>query len=282
MANHPLDISAANEILDHAPTGIFATDADGKVTWRNQTFDQFFTGIEDLDNIPVERLFQQVLEPSDESPDLFHLPPAAGRQQRWLLSAKQEMQGTGGQVWYLLDVTEIMRLRVEVNSLSQQLENNSPTDELTGLLNSKALYNAMDRQVSRSRRYGNPLSIMVINIKHFNSSSGQVSQDQALKALSFFLRDQLRWVDLVGRTNEREFTLVLPETTAQDAERLADKIDQNTQNISILDDKESTASLDIAVGLTEWRKGDDARSILRRLGKAVETSTAGPDHVTSC
>jgi len=282
MANEQLNLSTANEILDHAPTAIFATDDNGNIVWTNQTFTQFFNGLDDLKNIPVERLFQQVLEPSNESPELFHLPPTNQHQQRWLLSAKQDIASDKGQVWYLLDVTEIMRLRVEVNSLSQQLENNSPTDSLTGLLNAKALHNAMDRQVSRSRRYGNPLAIMMITINDFNSNTGKVTQEQVLKGISFFLRDQLRWVDLVGRTADQQFTLVLPETRAADAERLALKIDEKVQNMHILDDEESIAKVNIAVSLSEWRKGDDARNILKRLEKSLEKLMKSSEHVNVC
>lgn len=282
MADNTLDVSTANEILNNAPTGIFSTNEKGNIVWTNQTLVNFFGDISEIINAPAERLFQQILEPSEESPELFHLAPAPGRQQRWLLSAKQDVSSGPGQVWYLLDVTEIMRLQVEVNSLSQQLENNSPTDPLTGLLNAKALHNAMDRQVSRSRRYGNPLAIMVIRIENFSSNSGKVSEDQILKGMSFYLRDQLRWVDLVGRTGEKEFTLVLPETHAEDAQRLAQKIDENVQQLNILDENESIANIKVLAGMTEWRKGDDSRVILKRINKALDQALKGPENLQSC
>jgi diguanylate cyclase (GGDEF)-like protein len=130
---------------------------------------------------------------------------------------------------------------------------------------------SLEPQVSRSRRYGNPLSVIAMEIDSYKTADNveQPVTDQVLTAVSFYLRDQMRWVDLVGRTQDNEFTLILPETTENDAVKLAHKIKARIQSLSLPDSPETTISVHAKFGISSWGKGDDTTMLLRKCKESM-------------
>ena len=93
-------------------------------------------------------------------------------------------------------------------------------------------------------------------------------------AVSQLLKDQLRWADLVGQTKTLEFVLVLPETTKEDAETIASKINEAVNELTVTGENGDEVELIPLFGVTEWTKGDDTRSLLKRAGNALGTAAA--------
>ena len=88
------------------------------------------------------------------------------------------------------------------------------TDPVTGLLNSRGLFLALDREIARLRRSGNSLSMIVTSIDGFSALSrhyGQEWGENILTSVARKLRDQSREYDALARTDADEFVLVLPE-----------------------------------------------------------------------
>ena len=107
-----------------------------------------------------------------------------------------------------------MKLKQEVNALHQQVEDLTITDELTGLANPRALNSALNSQVTRSRRYNNPLCLAVMELVDETDPEASLSDD-AILATSRHLRDRLRWVDTIARWDHNHFVVILPETNAE-------------------------------------------------------------------
>ena len=149
------------------------------------------------------------------------------------------------------------------------------TDDLTGLPNRRAISQALDLHISRSRRYQNPLSTALIHIDLREWNGVQpLSSEPVVLAVSRFLRDRLRWVDQIARWDENVFLLVLPETTEADARQLLEKIVGEQQGMEL---PESVGDLrpQLTFGLACWRKGDDMRTLLRHtLADLQQNSTA--------
>lgn len=121
-------------------------------------------------------------------------------------------------------VVENARLYAEVQQLAI-------TDELTGLLNRRALFYWGEREMSRARRFGRPLSVILFDIDHFkqvNDTYTHLKGDQVLRALANCCRHHLRSTDIASRYGGDEFLLILPEvdlnTTTQVAERLREQV----------------------------------------------------------
>ena len=121
--------------------------------------------------------------------------------------------------------TELQELRertdakhAEVAKLQQELDRASAQarhDPLTGTLNRKGLDEAMEREVARARRLGNPLCLALLdidNFKNINDRLGHTVGDAALVHLAQVTREVMRPQDLLARYGGEEFVLLLPDT----------------------------------------------------------------------
>lgn len=109
----------------------------------------------------------------------------------------------------------------------EQLVNASRMDSKTGLLNAGTWEREAASEVVRAIRTRSPLAVALIDIDHFkavNDAHGHLVGDRALKAISRTLSVFVREYDLVGRFGGEEFALLLPQTRAVDAYRIAERI----------------------------------------------------------
>jgi len=110
----------------------------------------------------------------------------------------------------------------------QALEHQSLTDPLTRLANRRAFDRSLAAGLSRGRRSGVPLSLLVLDVDHFkayNDLYGHPAGDSVLVAIGRILRDAAsRPTDLAARIGGEEFAILLPDTTLDGAVRVAAKI----------------------------------------------------------
>src|SRR5437870_13119627 len=103
----------------------------------------------------------------------------------------------------------------------------SITDPLSGLLNRRYLAARLTEEWSRSKRYNYPLSFMMIDIddfKLYNDRNGHQAGDRALEITSQCLKAALRKVDVASRYGGEEFSILLRQTTREEAGVNADRI----------------------------------------------------------
>jgi len=101
------------------------------------------------------------------------------------------------------------------------------TDELTKVANRRAFQDALRRELARAQRSRRPLALLLIDIdgfKSINDRLGHVRGDQALQLLARCLRRATREGDLVARIGGDEFALMLPETSAEEASAIGERI----------------------------------------------------------
>ena len=110
----------------------------------------------------------------------------------------------------------------------QELAKLAITDSLTGLANRRALDQDLAREWARAQRSGKPLSLLMIDADHFkafNDRHGHPVGDEALRRLAQVIGESIRRPgDMAARYGGEEFAVVLPETDAQGALNLAQKI----------------------------------------------------------
>ena len=111
--------------------------------------------------------------------------------------------------------------------LVRDLEEQARVDPLTGLLNRRGLEERMAIEVNRALRQKAPMAMAVVDIDHFkdvNDAHGHEMGDRVLAWLGGVLARQSRGVDVAARTGGDEFAVLLPDTTAEDARRFADRV----------------------------------------------------------
>jgi diguanylate cyclase (GGDEF)-like protein len=118
-----------------------------------------------------------------------------------------------------------------------QLVSDSRTDSKTGLLNAATWERESVAEVVRAVRTQSPLAIAMVDIDKFkgvNDTYGHLVGDQVLKEIANALNTLLRDYDLAGRFGGEEFSLLLPQTRAVDAFRIAERVRASIAGLSII------------------------------------------------
>jgi diguanylate cyclase (GGDEF)-like protein len=108
-----------------------------------------------------------------------------------------------------------------------ELQRLSETDELTGLLNYRSIFQALESETVRARRYETGFALLVMDVDNFkrvNDTYGHPIGDQVLKLVADVLREHTRETDLIGRQGGDEFLILLPETRADGAAATAENV----------------------------------------------------------
>ena len=123
----------------------------------------------------------------------------------------------------------LARLEVALRNrrLVCELRRLGSVDPLTGLANRRAFFEALERERRRAQRDQIPLSLVVIDVDHFkvvNDSWGHAAGDAALTGVAQVLTRSCRATDVVARIGGEEFALILPSTTTEGAQGVAEKL----------------------------------------------------------
>ncbi len=203
---------------------------------------------------------------------------------RWI--RLQETSSSTGIVSAWVDVTGDMARRRELAETSAALaETNlrlsalAATDSLTGLANRRAFLTQLDHEFARARRYGGPLTVLMIDLDHFkdiNDRHGHAAGDRALVAVARLLSDRLRATDFIGRIGGEEFAILAPETRLPDATGLAERLREAIAGLAIGLDDGTTITLTTSIGVTAHVGDDDGGDrLLARADRALYTAKAG-------
>jgi len=255
------------QVLEACPIGVLAADQDGVVTWLNAAMEEFL-------GVAAAEVTGKALEGLPTGTEVIHMPAAAERPERWLRHWRQVVDAAGSTqiVHYCTDITQYIQAHEERDRLARELEQKATSDPLTGLLNHRALMLGLEPQVSRSRRYQNPLSVVLMSLEgidEFDDLYGGRAKEQALNAIGQLLKDQMRWADLIGRMNTGDFLLILPETEADAAKKLVEKISEAVAQLRLSGDGGVPIRIRPQFGIAQWVKGDDPSLLLKRAGEAL-------------
>jgi PleD family two-component response regulator len=119
---------------------------------------------------------------------------------------------------------------IELHRLHELLAEQARTDGLTGLANHRHFIERLDQEVATARRYGTPLSLLMLDLddfKPFNDRYGHPQGDKLLRRVAAILCGSTRdKVDLVARYGGEEFVVLLPSTPAAGAEAAGERLAQ--------------------------------------------------------
>lgn len=157
-------------------------------------------------------------------------------------------------VGIVFDVTEQKQMEEQLAQKNQQLLELSMVDFLTKIFNRRALFEKLEQEKSRSDRYSNPFSILMIDIDHFkniNDSYGHLVGDNVLIQVAATIGKIIRKIDFLGRYGGEEFMVILPEINLSGGVNVAEKIRLKIQDSPLTDNIKLTISL----GVAEYKAG---------------------------
>ncbi len=127
-------------------------------------------------------------------------------------------------------------------------------DSLTGAYNRREFFARANTELDRSHRYGNALSVIMVDLDHFksvNDTYGHANGDLILQMFSNSCRSHLRLCDIFARIGGEEFAILLPETTLEDAVILANRLREEIHKIA-LEAASDVIQITASIGVAQW------------------------------
>ena len=256
------------------------TDAGGRVVASNQRAQEVLL----LGGDELARLTSETLQSGKPQREVtMAVRPRRGAE-RWLVANSQPVM-TGvpprlaGAVTTFTDITAQRAAETDVKRLLALLRREALTDALTGLANRRAFDERLGAELSRARRHGEPVSLALLDLDGFkalNDRHGHPEGDRALARLAEILGSSVRAEDTAARLAGDEFAVILPSTSAADAQPVIGRIAGAVAGDPILAVLGSTVSAGVAEARDEdagalYSAADAALYASKRAGGARVT-----------
>lgn len=248
------------DAVDALPDGLVFYDEEDRLVLCNQRYKEIYSESADL-IVPGAR-FEDIIRGGVER---GQYPEALGIEEEWIRERvtihqnpgepiEQELPGDrwlriqegrtsdGGRIGFRFDVTKLKRQERELTRMAW-------TDGLTGTLNRSRFTSLGEAEFGRSTSHEKSLALLVLDIDHFkqiNDRFGHAAGDTVLVEIAERWRQSLRDHDLLGRLGGEEFGVLLPETDADGAIWVAEKLRMVTQASPVIHDKNP---LDVTVSI---------------------------------
>lgn len=223
-------------LLDNPTFGICRFDAEGRILQVNDALVAML-GYESKKKLMAVNLATDIIRNPREREHLFELYRETGHVElmeiewtrrdgapmRVRLSGRQALKADGDPEGCEIIAEDVTAQR----ALEDHLRHLAATDPLTGLANYRKLTDALDAELRRSDRSGRSFAVLLFDLdglKQINDHHGHLTGSRALCRLAEILRFCCRSIDTAARYGGDEFAIVLPETTAKDADLVARRI----------------------------------------------------------
>jgi diguanylate cyclase (GGDEF)-like protein len=161
--------------------------------------------------------------------------------------------------------------------LFEQAQQQARTDALTGLGNYRAFAEQLRKEVMRSRRYGPPLSLMLLDVdglKHVNDGYGHPAGDRLLQTIAGRIVGAVRETDVPSRCGGDEFAVILPNTSLEAARQVAQRVLHVIGHEPIpWQDQPLAASISVGVGQYQGQLTSD--EFIRSIDRALHSAKVG-------
>ena len=169
-------------------------------------------------------------------------------------------------IGFSTEVTELFKLKEEFKKLAT-------VDALTDLYNRRYFTEQADKEYLRAQRYKLSLTLISIDIDHFkkiNDKFGHPAGDKVLIEVAKQLKSSLRQTDVLARIGGEEFSILLPETSADEAEVFAERLRLAQSQLRITGDWHGEIQLSVSIGISSYQQSDsNFDQIFSRADKAL-------------
>jgi diguanylate cyclase (GGDEF)-like protein len=297
----------AYEALDYLPLGLIIADADLRVVFWNACLEDW-TGIERtqmLGSVLSER-YPHLAEPryvsrlatvlatgaptvlsSQLHPHLIPCPLRGGRRRvlHTVVAAVPAVNRSGFHLLLALqDVTSLSDALAGLAAARDDLARQAATDPLTGIANRRHFAAEAGRIIATAQRHGRPCALLEMDLdglKVVNDTHGHAVGDELLLAFVRTCRDRLREGDIIGRLGGDEFAVLLPETSLEHAQSIAERLRAAFERESVsVGGARLEPSVSVGIAVTGAADRVTLEDMLREADKALyEAKRAGRNRV---
>jgi len=241
-----------------------------------------------IEDITQDPRFQPRDRPDDQKPDkyttqsLLSVPLLIGTEVVGVLNVNNKIDNAVFTAHDLANLTMLASqaaVSIENARLYETLQRLAVTDPLTKLFRRNYFEEQMEAELGRCRRYGRPLSVMMLDIDHFksvNDTYGHAAGDAVLQGLSGLLRRYARKDDLLARYGGEEFVAYLVETDEEGARLAGERVRQGAENQEFILPDGRKLKITISVGTASFPSdADDVATLVQRADLALYAAKHG-------
>jgi len=155
-----------------------------------------------------------------------------------------------------------------------QLQAEARVDPKTGLFNARYFSSALNEELGRALRFNRPLSLIMADLdllRDINNTYGHLAGDAVLEGIAKVFREQLRHYDVPARFGGEEFSILLPETTPEQAMEIAERIRAATADARFdVETSSEPIRATVSIGVAGFPKdATDANELIHQADLAV-------------
>ncbi|MCX6073759.1 MAG: diguanylate cyclase [Campylobacterales bacterium] len=152
--------------------------------------------------------------------------------------------------------------------MNQEMQRIATIDQLTGIYNRHKFEELFTLEAERSRRFSQPLSLIMIDIDHFkavNDTYGHDVGDEVLKTLTDIVYENIRKIDIFARWGGEEFLVLSPSTDLENIQILAEKLRLAVENTLF----PKVNHITISLGVSTFREDDTFSDLFKRVDQGL-------------
>jgi diguanylate cyclase (GGDEF)-like protein/PAS domain S-box-containing protein len=172
----------------------------------------------------------------------------------------------------LRDLTERKKAEEELKKSEQRYLELSIIDDLTQLYNSRHFYAQIEKEIERSNRYQQPLTLLMLDLdkfKDFNDTYGHVEGDNVLSRLSQVIKECLRETDSAYRYGGEEFTIMLPMTIIEEGFVTAKRIQTKLRKETFTPVPGKDIYMTVSIGLAQYKPKEEIKAFVNRADQLM-------------
>ncbi len=193
--------------------------------------------------------------------------------------------GVEGVIVNYRDITERKKAEEILKQSEQRYLELSIIDDLTQLYNSRHFYEQLRKEIERSNRYKQPLTLLLLDLdkfKEFNDTYGHVEGDIVLSRLGQVIKGCLRETDSAYRYGGEEFTVILPMTTRQEGIVTAERIQAELRKETFSPVVSQKVHMTVSIGVAQHNQKEEMRAFVHRVDQFMyRAKNSGRDRICS-
>ena len=261
----------SKEILNLFPElliEVFDMEREQFISWANEKTIQMFS--REIVGRPVTDLI-----PEESWDQIYHSVRQLKKIENLRIKKENKIYEVSGFCLTTEHTVETNRIQLILKDITADIQL-SVIDPLTGIHNRRYMNEYLAKEIERGRRLDTYFSLVICDIDNFkriNDLYGHVNGDTVLKSLAQIIKGTVRTQDSVGRYGGDEFTLILPETSNEDASDIIDRLRMKIENIKIMLPRSIQLTITASFGVATYpQDGDSADDMFikadERLHKA--------------